>query len=827
MGYKYVYNFSTDNLDMVQDLSGYVPYVGATQDVDLGIHTLTSSQHFVNFTNDDYNNVGGANSHILMNNVGGAQNVISSMVDNVMKAKWRTDNEGNVNWVSYGNDPVQNGHYFFVNGDYGDGGTIAMMIDGNTNIHAVGILDFTKTGANSDTTTYKMYVGNGLDQPYWVGDGNPGFMFDAYNTDYGTAMRGGLYYTANGYTDGGLMEFGLNMPQFRDKETESYGMVSEITGGLFRFDNRPGYGQYFAVLNRPENSETEGYPIMVMLNSGNTIIGQSYFQEATENGYKLQLVAQKAEVLSLENPSGGGVMFSMQPVGYPLYQFYATDDGNSEGAGKMLMNRGSNGAIAFCNGGLGWLGGWLETGAYTIGSYTDDGSGAILQTHGLVHLNTDGLSLDVEKITNGVFDGTTGWSTTTGWDASSFVFTCTAPATLPSVGATYTNNGSTFTFRYANTAKTLLVFSRTSGANNPTATGTLVRTSGTGTTPITFSTWGNSAAHYTNGTGSLTQYYGDMVSIMVAGETYSFTYTISNLTVGSVQPVIGGVTLTSRSADGTYTEVFRVLETSTNIVFNPSNTARFLIDDVSLKRATDGDLNVDGVITTDARIVAKGINSIFGGTEADFADDYIGASINVFASNPATINTYSASTDNYFRLSTSAGEGYIGVRNGQFFLQSDNTNGPVRIENYGGGLGALDALISRVGEIDSGFYIQSAYDGSGTAQTIITNGGYAVSSYEPYGDSARAFIFGYYPIEFTGRDYDEAYMGYNSGVSINVVNNPGGQIVHTANESIFTGKIFLGNSITDGSWRINQLGTDLLFERRESGNWVTKFQMTA
>jgi hypothetical protein len=34
--------------------------------------------------------------------------------------------------------------------------------------------------------------------------------------------------------------------------------------------------------------------------------------------------------------------------------------------------------------------------------------------------------------------------------------------------------------------------------------------------------------------------------------------------------------------------------------------------------------------------------------------------------------------------------------------------------------------------------------------------------------------------------------------------------------------IYLGVSTVDGTWRINVVGTDLTFERRESGNYVIK-----
>jgi len=42
-----------------------------------------------------------------------------------------------------------------------------------------------------------------------------------------------------------------------------------------------------------------------------------------------------------------------------------------------------------------------------------------------------------------------------------------------------------------------------------------------------------------------------------------------------------------------------------------------------------------------------------------------------------------------------------------------------------------------------------------------------------------------------------------------------------------TGAYYLGNSGTDGSWRITRSGNDLVIQRREAGNWVTKSTVAA
>jgi len=44
---------------------------------------------------------------------------------------------------------------------------------------------------------------------------------------------------------------------------------------------------------------------------------------------------------------------------------------------------------------------------------------------------------------------------------------------------------------------------------------------------------------------------------------------------------------------------------------------------------------------------------------------------------------------------------------------------------------------------------------------------------------------------------------------------------------IATGVVYLGDSATDGSWRIVRSGNDIHFDRRESGAWVNKGSFTA
>lgn len=69
----------------------------------------------------------------------------------------------------------------------------------------------------------------------------------------------------------------------------------------------------------------------------------------------------------------------------------------------------------------------------------------------------------------------------------------------------------------------------------------------------------------------------------VDGEIYLLTYTISNYTVGSVTPQVGNANGTARSANGTYSDSIHSIGTG-NLQFVPTNTARFTIDTVSVKK---------------------------------------------------------------------------------------------------------------------------------------------------------------------------------------------------------------------------------------------------
>jgi len=76
------------------------------------------------------------------------------------------------------------------------------------------------------------------------------------------------------------------------------------------------------------------------------------------------------------------------------------------------------------------------------------------------------------------------------WNKELFKFTVTAATATK--GDTYTNNSSTFTVQQSISGGTTLICKRTTGTNNPSASGNLVRQTGAGTNPIVFSAFSES-----------------------------------------------------------------------------------------------------------------------------------------------------------------------------------------------------------------------------------------------------------------------------------------------------------------------------------------------
>jgi hypothetical protein len=97
----------------------------------VGIGTTSLPGKFnIELNNTNYTNIGGADSHILMTNPNSTgQNVVSSIINGNVVAKWRTDYVGNISWVAGSTGE----HDFFTQGDFGVG-SIKMRVFNNGNV---------------------------------------------------------------------------------------------------------------------------------------------------------------------------------------------------------------------------------------------------------------------------------------------------------------------------------------------------------------------------------------------------------------------------------------------------------------------------------------------------------------------------------------------------------------------------------------------------------------------------------------------------------------------------------------------------------------------
>lgn len=97
--------------------------------VGIGTSTPTSSLH-INLSNTDFTNTNGANSHILLTNPSATgQTSITSIINGAIRAKWRTDHVGNINWVAGSGGS----HAFYTDGDF-NVGRAQLSIANNGNI---------------------------------------------------------------------------------------------------------------------------------------------------------------------------------------------------------------------------------------------------------------------------------------------------------------------------------------------------------------------------------------------------------------------------------------------------------------------------------------------------------------------------------------------------------------------------------------------------------------------------------------------------------------------------------------------------------------------
>jgi len=92
---------------------------------------------------------------------------------------------------------------------------------------------------------------------------------------------------------------------------------------------------------------------------------------------------------------------------------------------------------------------------------------------------------------------------------------------------------------------------------------------------------------HTGGTTALTQDLGE-----ASGDLFSVTFTVSGFTAGTIQASIGGVTLSSRAANGTFTELARA-SGNTNFALTPNDAFRGSLSNIEVYKVGDATDIVD------------------------------------------------------------------------------------------------------------------------------------------------------------------------------------------------------------------------------------------
>lgn len=104
------------------------------------------------------------------------------------------------------------------------------------------------------------------------------------------------------------------------------------------------------------------------------------------------------------------------------------------------------------------------------------------------------------------------------------------------------------------------------------------------TVPFGWAYSANTVVHSSNGTGALQP--STALTTVIVGFEYQYSIDISSMTVGTATLAVGGVTL-AITANGTYTKKF-VATSNANLTITPTSTARFTVDNISLKRLSGG-----------------------------------------------------------------------------------------------------------------------------------------------------------------------------------------------------------------------------------------------
>jgi hypothetical protein len=109
-----------------------------------------------------------------------------------------------------------------------------------------------------------------------------------------------------------------------------------------------------------------------------------------------------------------------------------------------------------------------------------------------------------------------------------------------------------------------------------------------------------------DGVDTLSQTSAAMVTPLIVGEVYRLSYELTSYATGYVTPTCGGVTLDTAGYTATGATavscIFTALSTA-DLIFTPSNTSRFTLDNVSLRRIVGGATYACGTVGVQGNLV--------------------------------------------------------------------------------------------------------------------------------------------------------------------------------------------------------------------------------